>query len=120
VVLVDTSVWIKHLRTGLPELVDLLNSGRVLMHTMVIGELACGSLKNRDEILELLKSLPRSQYASDNEVLHLIESRKLMSRGVGYIDMHLLAATLIGDDQLWTADTRLANIASSLKIGYPS
>lgn len=117
-VLVDTSIWIKHLGKGLPKLVDLLTSGQVLMHSMVIGELACGSLKNRDEILELLKNLPRSQHASDNEVLHLIETRKLMSLGIGYIDMHLLAATLLGGDQIWTADTKLAGAASALKIGY--
>ena len=88
------------------------------MHPMVVGELACGSLKNRDEILELLQSLPKSHYASDVEVLHLIESRALMSRGIGYIDMHLLAAALLGGYPLWTGDNKLAEAASDLGVCY--
>lgn len=115
-VLVDTSIWVRHLKTGSTALAELLNNTQVQIHPMVVGELACGSLKNRSEIIELLQSLPSSHYASDREVMHLIESRKLMSRGIGYVDMHLLAAALLGGSTLWSADTRLAAAASDLGV----
>jgi predicted nucleic acid-binding protein len=120
-ILVDTSVWVDHLRKGVPELVELLERGDVLTHPFVIGELACGDLKNRGELLDLLAALPSAVVASDEETLLFIEHRKLMAKGIGYIDAHLLASvTLTGDAQLWTADKRLAQLAESLERRRPA
>ena len=91
-ILVDTSIWIDHLRVGEEGLVTLLNSTQVLCHPFVVGELACGNLRNRDEALTLLSELPRIAVATDAEVLYYIEQHGLMGRGIGYIDAHLLAA----------------------------
>ncbi len=88
-ILVDTSVWIDHLRKGDAELTNHLNSDQVLMHPFVLGELACGNLHNRQEILTLLKNLLRSTVASNDEVLFFIQNHTLMGRGIGYIDAHL-------------------------------
>ena len=92
-ILVDTSVWIDHLRTGDPVLAGLLDRAAVLGHVFVRGELACGNLRRRDEILALLADLPQAVVATDDEVLELIERRRLMGRGIGYVDAHLLVAT---------------------------
>ena len=119
-ILVDTSIWVRHLRSGNANLVSLLNAAHVLVHPMVVGELACGSLKNRSEIIDLLQSLPASHYASDSEVMHLIESRSLMSRGIGYIDMHLLASVILGGSLLWSADNKLTDAALDLGVAYPT
>ena len=91
-ILVDTSVWIGHLRHGDVELTRLLNTGQVLTHRFVIGELALGSLQNRNIVLSTLQNLPQATVASDEEVLHFIESHGLFGTGIGYIDAHLLAA----------------------------
>ena len=116
-ILVDTSVWIDHLRTGDDKLVQQLNSSNVLMHPFVLGELACGNLSNRKEILTLLKNLPKSSVATDNEVLFFIEQHKLMGRGIGYIDTHLLAAVALnGSARLWTRDKRLRAVCDSLLL----
>ncbi len=116
-ILVDTSVWINHFRTGERTLTAALNSGRVLMHPFVLGELACGNLKNRGEVLELLRGLPSVCTATDVEAMAFIERRALMGRGIGYIDVHLLAATaLAGTARLWTLDKRLAAVAAELKF----
>ncbi len=116
-ILVDTSVWIDHLRTGDDMLVQQLNSSKVLMHPFVLGELACGNLSNRKEILTLLKDLPKSSVATDNEVLFFIEQHKLMGRGIGYIDTHLLAAVALnGSARLWTRDRRLRAVCDSLSL----
>ena len=116
-ILVDTSVWIDHLRTGDDKLVQQLNSSNVLMHPFVLGELACGNLKKRKEILILFKDLPRSSVATDNEVLFFIEQHKLMGRGIGYIDTHLLAAVALnGSARLWTRDRRLREVCASLSL----
>lgn len=90
-ILVDTLVWVEHLRNGLPCLAALLQEGKVLIHPWVIGELACGNLRNRGEVLELWQGLPAAVVASDLEVLLLIEQDQLMDRGIGYVDPHLLA-----------------------------
>ena len=95
-ILVDTSVWIDHLRKGDRGLAALLTASGVLMHPFVIGELACGNLRKRDEVLALLKDLPRVAVASDDEVLFFIERNALMGRGLGYVDVHLLAACCTG------------------------
>jgi predicted nucleic acid-binding protein len=114
-ILVDTSVWIDHLRAGVPSLAHALDQGRVLMHPFVIGELACGNLGNRTELLRLLGELPRVEVAEHDEVLVFIEAHALMGRGIGYVDAHLLASTALeGDVRLWTRDRRLDSIARDL------
>jgi predicted nucleic acid-binding protein len=121
VILADTSVWIDHLRTGVPMLVALLENGRVLVHPFVLGELACGNLRNRHEVLDLLGNLPSAPVASDAEALEFIERRSLMGRGIGYIDVHLLAAVVLADDaRLWTRDRRLAVVADELNRSFTS
>ena len=95
-ILADTSVWIDHLRLGEPGLVSLLNDMQVVAHPKVIGEVACGNLRNRDEVLDLLGALPAIPAATDEEVLFFIEQRQVMGRGIGYVDAHLLAATTAG------------------------
>jgi predicted nucleic acid-binding protein len=117
VILVDTSVWIDHLRSGLPELASLLERGQVLYHPFVRGELACGNLRDRGEVLELLGRLPAAPVASDDEALAFIERRGLMGRGIGYVDVHLLAAVaLSGTARLWTRDRRLESVAGELGL----
>lgn len=114
-ILVDTSVWIDHLRRGDPSLVTALEAGRVLMHPFVVGELACGILHRRAEILMLVRELPRAPVATDDEALEFIEQRHLMGRGIGYVDVHLLASVaLVGTARLWTRDKRLAAVAREL------
>lgn len=118
-ILVDTSVWIDHLRSGEPALATALEGGRVLMHPLVLGELACGNLKNRSEVLRLLGDLPAAPTAADPEALGFIERRALMGRGIGYIDVHLLAsAALAGVGRLWTRDRRLAAVAAELELAF--
>ncbi len=118
-ILVDTSVWIDHLRAGDDALVALLNSSQVLMHPFVLGELACGHLRNRAEVLALLKDLPRVTVADNEEVLFFIERHALMGQGIGYVDAHLLAAVaLTGWARLWTRDKRLQKVADSLALAY--
>jgi predicted nucleic acid-binding protein len=118
-VLVDTSMWIDFLRSGELALKSLLSSNRVVMHPMIIGELACGNLKKRQSLLKLWNSLKLLPQASHKEVLYFIEHKSLMGRGIGYIDAHLLASvTLAADVQLWTRDKRLAGIASSQGLNW--
>ncbi len=118
-ILVDTSIWIDHLRSGEPALATALEGGRVLMHPFVLGELACGNLKNRSEVLRLLGDLPTAPAATDPEALGLIERRALMGRGIGYIDVHLLASTALeGVAWLWTRDRRLAETAAELELAF--
>jgi len=117
VILVDTSIWVDHLRAGEPALVHALEQGHVLMHPFVVGELACGTLKNRAEILRLAASLPGAPEATDTEALQFIEKRRLMGRGIGYIDVHLLASTALAPAaRFWTRDRRLARIAAELRM----
>lgn len=118
-ILVDTSVWVDHLRDEEPHLVSLLRENQVFWHPMVIGELACGNLRNRDELLQDLKGLPTIPSASHAEVFYFIEERRLMGRGIGFIDAHLLAATaLAAPAKLWTKDMRLLRAANSLRLAY--
>lgn len=115
-ILVDTSVWIDHLRHGDVELMRLLNTGQVLTHRFVIGELALGRLQNRNVVLTTLQNLPQVTVASDEEVLHFIENHALFGRGIGYIDAHLLAAVRLSPGALlWTRDKRL--LAESVRLG---
>jgi hypothetical protein len=118
-ILVDTSVWVEHLRKGLPGLIAQLEQETVLTHPFVVGELACGNLENRREVLRLLGDLPGAPVATDPEVLAFIEQRALMGRGVGYIDAHLLASVILdGAARLWTRDKRLATVALDLRLNY--
>lgn len=115
-VLVDTSVWIAHFRAGQPVLADLLTNGLVLMHPFVAGELACGNLKKRTAVLSDLASLPVAPRASEAEALRLLEDRRLWGRGLGWIDVHLLAAALLSPCRLWTLDERLGSAAGELGL----
>jgi len=118
-ILVDSSIWIDHLRAGEPALAELLNAGRVLTHPFVIGELACGNLKNRKGVLSLLQDLPAAPVATDEEVLLFIERRALAGKGIGYVDVHLLAAiSMTGTGRLWTRDKRLAAVANSIGVAF--
>jgi predicted nucleic acid-binding protein len=118
-ILVDTSVWVDHLRGGVAALAVALEQGVVLTHPFVLGELACGNLKNRSEVLRLLAELPSPPMATDAEALKFIESRALMGRGIGYIDVHLLASVVLdGSARLWTRDSRLAAVAGKLKLAH--
>ena len=118
-ILVDTSVWVDHLRAGVPALGAALERGEILTHPFVLGELACGSLKNRGEVLRLLGDLPAAPMATDTEALDFIERRVIMGRGIGYIDVHLLASVVLaGAAQLWTRDKRLAAVAKDLKLTH--
>ena len=117
-ILVDTSVWIEHLRHGEPAMVRALEDGDVLTHSYVIGELACGNIRNRGPILELLQQLPQAREATHDEVLAMIHRRKLFGTGIGYGDAHLLAsAALTPSTSLWTLDKRLARVARPLGLG---
>jgi len=118
-VLVDTSVWIDHLRRGVPTLVSLLDEGLVLMHPFVLGELACGQLIDREGLLGLLRDLREAAVATDAEALGFIEQHKLMGKGLGYIDVHLLASTVLeGEARLWTRDKRLTRVSDEMGLGY--
>ena len=116
-ILVDTSVWIEHLRVGNQRLSELLIAGEVVCHPMIVGELACGNLHRRKEIIALLHALPILDRVSDDEVLFFIEKHKLYGMGLGLIDMHLLATCSIGSGQLWTIDKRLIKTANKLGVG---
>ena len=113
--LVDTSVWVDHLRRRNERLVVLLEDGQVLCHPFVAGELACGNLKNRRAILRYLAALPAVSRAEHAEVLHLVESHLLYGRGLGWVDAHLLASCLINGCELWTLDKPLR--AAAMKVG---
>jgi predicted nucleic acid-binding protein len=115
-VLVDTSVWVDHLRAGVPRLAELLESGEVLVHPFISGELACGRMTRRTEILQLLQALPQAQTAAHEEVLLLIEDRKLMGRGLGYVDIHLIASALLSSCPIWTNDDSLRTACEQLGV----
>ena len=116
-ILVDTSVWIDHLRTGDKLLSDLLNASLVLLHPFVIGEIALGRLRQRAVVLETLSDLPSAAVATDAEVLGLVDRYTLSGRGIGYIDVHLLASTrLTPSATFWTRDRRLRQVAADLGL----
>lgn len=116
-ILVDTSVWVDHFRNGNSTLSELLERGSALTHPFVIGELALGNLRQRELALRMLSRLPSASVATDAEVLRFIDRHSLFGRGVGYADVHLLAATkLTAGSQLWTSDRRLNEVAVQLGI----
>ena len=113
-ILVDTSVWVDHLRAGDARLVDLLEGNAVVMHPFVVGEIACGSLADRTQTLDLLQHLPMAAVAESAEVLGYIERHELYGKGIGYVDAHLLASAAIGGTTLWTRDKNLLMAAREL------
>ncbi len=116
-ILADTSVWVDHLRASNTTLATLLNAGMVLAHPFVIGELALGNLRQRAAILQALSDLPQAMVATDSEALHFIDRHVLAGRGVGYVDVHLLAAIrLTPGATLWTNDKRLHGVAMQLGL----
>jgi predicted nucleic acid-binding protein len=118
VILVDTSVWINHLRTADERLAALLEAREVLGHPFVTGEVALGNLPRRDVVLSELRDLPQATLTTDEEVLDLIERQALFGRGIGYVDAHLLAAVrLTANAKLWTRDRRLQTVAAELGLG---
>jgi len=114
--LVDTSVWIDHLRRRDPRLASLLAAGRVLCHPFVIGELACGVMRNRSEVLALLAALQQAQCAEHAEALAFVERHDLAGAGLGWIDVHLLSAAVLARASLWTLDRNLSSAASRLGL----
>jgi len=120
-ILADTSVWIDHLRKGVPALAEALERQEILTHPFVIGEVACGNLVHRQEVLALMAALPAAMVATHEEVLLFIDERRLMARGIGFIDAHLLAsAALSRETQLWTRDKRLGAVAAELGLAAPT
>ncbi|HQR88222.1 MAG: VapC toxin family PIN domain ribonuclease [Caulobacter sp. 12-67-6] len=118
-ILVDTSVWIDHFRAASPDLVRLLEQGRVLVHPFVVGELALGNLRDRTTVLGALKQMPQAVRAHDDEVLSFIEANRLHGLGVGYIDAHLLAsARLTTGARFWTRDRRLNAVSEQLSVAF--
>lgn len=117
-VIADSSVWIAHLRTGTPGLADLLGERKVLTHSVVIGELACGTLKNRHRFLGNLKILPAALEATSAEVMDLIEAHALWGKGIGYSDVQILASALISNAKLLTLDRRLFSAAARLGCAF--
>jgi predicted nucleic acid-binding protein len=117
-VLVDTSVWVSHFREAHEGLVALLNSGEVVCHPFIVGELACGDLKNRAGVISLLEALPMAFRVDHEEVLAFVEAHSLMGKGLGYVDMHLLAAALLTGVSLWTFDKKLGKSAEELHCSY--
>jgi predicted nucleic acid-binding protein len=115
-ILVDTSVWIEHLRAGNDRLRSLLFDEQVLCHRFVVGELACGRLQKRGEILIMLKALPEAHLVEHEEVLSFPEARRLYGRGIGWVDAHLLASTVLTGCSLWTFDKPLRRAAAALNV----
>lgn len=117
-ILVDTSIWVDHLRKGNRCLEKLLMDAEVVCHPFITGELACGNIKNRSEFFSLLQALPVTPTIDLTEYLYFIEQNHLQGIGIGFVDVHLLASAKLSEIPLWTNDERLKNAASSLKISY--
>ena len=117
-ILVDTSVWVRHFRESCSDLKKLLEEGDMLCHPFVIGEIACGYLKNRKEILKLLNALPQAPSLDLEEVLYFMHTENLYGKGVGLIDIHLLGSAQLSHAKLWTEDKRLKTLAKNLKIDF--
>ena len=116
-VLVDTSVWVDHFRSSSPVLGTLLEDGQVLVHPFITGELACGNLRNRAETFTYFHALPAATVASNVEAITFLENRRLWGRGLGWVDVHLIASALLSRAALWTIDKRLRSVAAELGVG---
>ena len=117
-VIVDTSIWVTHLRKGSRQLEKLLKDAEVMCHPFIIGELACGNLKNRNEIISLLQSLPMVPMIEFDEFLFFIDRNHLIGKGIGFVDVHLLASAQLAGMPLWTADKKLKSAADQLKLAF--
>jgi predicted nucleic acid-binding protein len=117
-VLVDTSVWVSHLRHGNPKLQEMLQEGKVVSHPFIIGELTCGNISNRVEIISLMQSLPMLDIVEHEELLLFIEHNKMMGTGLGFVDVHLMAAAILAGIPLWTQDKSLKQACSRLSIDF--
>ncbi len=117
-VLVDTSVLINHFNRKDIKLSGLLEEGKVVIHSFIIGELSCGKIKNRTEIFALLQNLPETSILSLDEFLVFIENNKLMGKGIGFVDIHLLGSSKLTGSKLFTYDKKLIEAANSLRINY--
>ena len=117
-ILVDTSVWVDFLHKGDPHLRELLLHSKVATHPLVLGELACGSIQNRHNILSLLSDLHQAREASHDDVLHFISTHKLFGKGVGIVDMHLLCSAIISNFQFWSKDKRLTAVSKKFKVAF--
>jgi hypothetical protein len=115
-VIVDTSVWVSHLRAGNVTLERLLNKGSVICHPFIIGELACGNIRNRSEILSLLQALPMAIQAEHEEIMEFIEHNQLMGKGLGYVDIHLIASAILTGVPIWTFDKMLDQVSSQFGL----
>jgi len=118
--LVDTSVWVDHLRSDSPALRHLLEQDLVMCHPLVIGELACGNMKHRSEVLASLAVLPTTLTVEYDELLTFIDTHKLFGQGLGWIDVHLLASAVLEGASLWTLDQSLRNAARKLRCSFES
>jgi predicted nucleic acid-binding protein len=117
-VIVDTSIWVDHLRKGSLHLEKLLLEEQVACHPLIIGELACGNIKNRNEFLSLIQTLPMAPTINLDEFLYFIEQNRLMGKGIGFVDIHLLAAARLSEIPLWTCDKTLKSVSMELNIAY--
>jgi len=117
-VLVDTSIWVSHLRYGDAHLESLLKNVQVVGHPFIVGELACGKLRNRKEILSLLQALPSAPIVAQEELLYFIEQKSLVGIGIGFVDAHLLASAQLFNVPLWTSDRPLKEAAARLKLAH--
>ena len=117
-ILADTSVWIDHFRHGNDVLIERLEVNGVCVHPFIVGELACGNLQDRWKTLGYFKTLPHVEFIRDEEALHFIDMYKLSSRGLGYIDIHLLACAQLSGVKIWTLDKRLENVAKTLLLNH--
>jgi len=118
VILADTSVWVRHLRQGDSVLTRLLDENLLLIHPFVIGELACGNLLQREEILSHFETLPAAKISEHDEVMQLIKSKRLFGKGLGWIDAHLLASAALSHAKLWTLDKALQRSSAALGINF--
>ena len=118
-ILVDSSIWIRHFRQSDARLAALLDHQLAMMHPFVLGELACGNLHHRSTTITDMQLLPSASMASNADVHHLLESQRLWGRGLGWIDLHLLASALLDRSRLWTHDQALAAAAAALGVGFP-
>jgi len=117
-VLVDTSIWVTHLRQGSRQLEKLLMDAEVMCHPFIIGELACENLKNRNEIISLLQSLPLAPTIEFDEFIFFIDRNHLMGKGIGFVDVNLLASAQLAGVPLWTAEKRLKSAADQLELTF--
>ena len=117
-VIVDTSIWVNHLRKGSLHLEELLLNAKVVCHPFIIGELACGNIKNRNGFLSLIQTLPMAPMIDPDEFLYFIEQKGLIGKGIGFVDIYLLSSACLSEIPLWTSDKKLKSVSIELNIAY--